>query len=291
MVKGYKIKKTKDIKKEYNAEVKSEKKTIYNSDIRNGIIKVLAKYENLRAKQIYRILNTDVSYQAIFKMIKSMVTEKILDEDKLSYKLNTHYIDETIRFVDELKLNTKEKYALVCKKVRDKKETVTLKFHKQIELLNYVFGFLDYCATVQPQDYCMLHVANLYGIFSFPQQTCQNLSNITKNSKLYIVVKQDTKWNEAISNLWRRMGINIRTGVNFGGKDCAIYKTVVLKVSCDESHISELSEVARHVQQLSNVNIMEMIYNLYEKNIEFTLEISNDPKFASQMKDKILSEF
>jgi hypothetical protein len=263
----------------------------YNSDVRNGVIKVLAKYENLRAKQIYKLLNTNVSYQAAFKMIKSMVNENVLEADKLSYKLNSHFINDTLHFVEELKLNEKEKYASVCKKVKDKHETVTLKFNKQIELLNYIFGFLDYCSTIQPNDYCFLHVANLYGIFSFPHDTYQHLSNVTRNTKFYIVVKQDTKWNEAITDLWKKLGINIRTGLNFGGKDCAVYKTVVLKVSCDESKISEIAENARQVQQLSNVNIMEMIYNMYEKDIEFTLEISNDPKFAGQIKERILSEF
>jgi len=296
-------KKTEESAKEQNKEPKKDDKISftpkvnpkssqkYHSDIRDNIIKVLAKYNNLRAKQIYRLLNTKVSYQAVFKMIKTMIDEKIIDQENLSYKLNSGYINEMLKFVDELKFQDNNKYSQICDKLKDSHEIISLKFKKQIDLITFIFGFLDYCSTVYPGDYCLLHVSNLFGLFSLLPKSYESIKNISKNSKFFIVVKQDTKWNEAIVSLWRKLGINIKTGVNFGGKDCAVYRGVVLKIFIDDSKISELSELAKEVQRLSNVNVTEMIYNLYEKEIDFTLEISMDVKFSSSLKDRLLNWF
>lgn len=264
---------------------------IYNSQIRNKIIKTLAKYKTLRAKEIYRILRLKVSYQAVFKMIKSMVDENILEQKKLEYSLNEKFIEETIEFVEELKLDEKEKYGSVCEKVKDKKETVTLKFHKQIELIKYIFGFLDYCSTIEPNDYCLFHISSLYGIFSLPKEIAKNIEHLSKNTKVYMIARQDTKWNEVVCDFFQKLGIHIKTGVNFGGKDTIIYKNVVLRIVCNEKDSEELFDMARRIYQESNINVTDFLYNLYDKEIEFTLEIFCDPKFASQMKDRFLDEF
>ncbi|MFA6088230.1 MAG: hypothetical protein WC755_00070 [Candidatus Woesearchaeota archaeon] len=263
----------------------------YQSEVRTRIIRLLAKHDNLKAKQMYRMLNLPVTYQAVFKMIKTMVDEKTLDQNKLSYSLNDDFVKDTVSFVEELKVNEKEKYSSVLSKVSDGKEKVVLNFKRQIDLLEFLLGFVEYQTSAAPNDYCLFHVNCLFGIFSFSPKLTEKLQNILSKSRVYIIVKQDTRWNDAIIQLWKRLTVNIKSGVNFGGKDVLVYKNIVCKVIYDETNAQELCEVARKVQQLSNINIMEMIYNLYENNINISLEISSDPKFASTLKDRFMGEF
>ena len=57
------------------------------------------------------------------------------------------------------------------------------------------------------------------------------------------------------------------------------------------SNIEDMTQISKEVQNNYDLNLNEIIYNLFEKDLTITVEISKDSKFSSQMKDKLLREF
>ena len=262
----------------------------YNSELRNRIIRLLAKYDSLRAKQIYALLDMSITYQAVFKMIKTMTLERMIVQEGFMYRLDPSFITEMISFVDELRLNEKDQYSSVIDAV-ERGETVSLDFTKQVDLLSYILGLVDALSKRYPKEACFVHTAHLFGLFALPAKVYDVLKSWVGRMPVYIVVKQKTHWNDAISLLWQRLSVQIKTGINFGGKDTFVYKHFVMRITYDNAQIEEVLDVAKRVQQMSNVNVSEMLYYLYEKQLSLQLEIVKDAKGAQQLREKMLKEF
>lgn len=262
----------------------------YMSNIRNKIIHLLAKHDHLRAKKIYHLLGLDVSYQAVFKMIKQMVTEEILDKNGLDYFLNPNYINEMIQFVDELNLNEKDQYFSIYNKVMEG-EVVEEIFQKRVDMFEFISSFLNYMSVKKPHKYTLIHANNIFCLLNSTQKTHDNVKSLVDNSNVYVVIKQNSEWADAVSKIWKRLRLNIKTGINFGGKDTYVYDNIVMRVVTEGDGVDELKELARNTQKMSGLNVTELLYNVFEKNVRIKLEIAKDTRAANQLREKMLHEF
>ncbi len=243
------------------------------------IVSILSEEWPLTAKEIYSRIGKQgsITYQAVFKEVKHLLEEGILEEKEKKYSISKNWVDSEFTQISNLRMALKG---------IDLPAT-TLHFNSLFEVDKFLFGAAESISDPgQKKDLFMFWHHFWIPLFLSRKEYSSAKETILK-FKSHPVTPANTPLDRWCAEFWTKHGSNIHTfvkGNNFC--DVAVVDDIVLSVYYPESIRKELDDFFNSVESISDMKYGKLI-KIFEKKVDIPVTVIIDQKIADILKAKI----
>jgi hypothetical protein len=262
------------------------------------VIKILTEEYPLSAKSIYTRVTKKhlkpITYQAVFKTIKKMEDEGILEKDK-GYSLNIDWVLRSKEFFSQIEKHYKSK---------DTPEIPYSEAHLH-EYSKYSFGTSPELAHFLVRYY--LRFPNpknkpnvfrwyfVYPLIGLPNEIVQDIKRLARTYQYYIVSNSNTLYDKIIAKTFSLFAknVHIKTGVECSGEgDFMIVGDYVLRVYFSpqfKEGMREFKSKSKTAQTFSLNKLFDLMHKKHET--PHRVIIDKNPSIAEQIRKDTLKIF
>ena len=267
---------------------------------RDYIISVLGSEWPLTARKIYYILKKkyghSVSYQAVYKVVKDLVSKKILFRNKNGYQINLDWIKRIHDFTEMVRSNyyTKQKLSLL-KGVKDAKlegNFNVLIFDTLFDAEFYLYYFEKNYIKEKNGVICAHYVHDWRPLF-YLRAEYKRMKKILKNKqKFYILCRGNGFLDNLFANYYRRFGAKVKTGVSCADLcELMAFDDFTVQVYIPYPIQKKLNDIFEKTKDIKKLNLKSMINDVLDKKTEIQVVINKDKKIARQIKQQTVLQF
>jgi len=256
------------------------------SGVKEIIIEVLSEDHPATAKKLYNIVKKgyrkQVSYQAVHKALNELLKENSIVKQKKKYSLNRDYIRNLSYFVKKLEMNYENTLKL------PENDFSIKKLNSQYEMALFLLGIMktarkdDIITIVWPVVWPGFKTPEIYGA----------LKEIGKKTETYCVCSSDGFLDRYFAKYWRRLGMNLRLGVNIETifEVFAIKDMVILVYQPSDVRVRK----HRYTSFMKSVTELEMdriFLKVIKEKTEIYAFVIRNPMFAERIRQEIVNYF
>ncbi len=267
--------------------------------VKNLIISILSKEWPLSAKKIYNKIKKEgknVSYQAVFKSLKSLNKQNILSKLDYKYSLNKEWLKDTSNFYEEISnsYHSNEKNMV---------SRALTKNHVVFKFDNY-YKYLSAVAIVGPALAFLTKMdkGRGYGEFSqlpWPFATGEKEERMVKKlfastKNIYIICRNKNKTNELIYKYYKTMNKNIYVKFN---KNCAqdgdiyVVGNYVFKIILEEKFSVSMNKIYGNLSNKKDIDFNSLYTNLFRTKTKIIAIGTRNSEYANTIKERINKSF
>lgn len=261
-------------------------------NVKEAILDLLANEWPLTIKQINRRLGKkyglQVTYQAVYKTIKQLLSQEMLLQKKDAYELSLSWIQKQKRKIEALETNYLTKTGLFSKN----------KTSFQFETLYDFFNFI--VDAIYRRRFAQIRLGTSIALFqhmwwflAFEKENVDKLKAISSRSKTFILCRNDSKVDKWLKSLFLKAGVR-KVRLNSGfvqGPDTLIQGEIIFQVFFSpelKKLIHETYEKTRNINDLIESGFLEKLF--YKKG-KINVLINRDLSLANQLREEALKEF
>jgi len=262
-----------------------------SNSLKNIIISILSETNSLNAKEIHFRAKKEknVSYQAVFKMLKELQEENILTKNESKYAINKKWVSNLKKFVKDFE--EKE-----TKKGFDPNaETQTLELNTLFEFFG---GMLDLMSSDVLYKGCEHRfgggiLRHLWWSLSFDDVGFQKFKHMLGPKDSYIVAIKDTPVDKWLKSYYEKTG---GTGIKIGVKydledDIAIVGDYVIQVFFDKKTKNKLDKLYSEVKDISDAIEKGLLEQVLTEETKIKVVITKNKDLAEIYLRKLVSFF
>src|SRR3989344_5663546 len=187
--------------------------SLSNSPTKEKIIELLSNRWPLTAKKIYRSLlkeyNLSITYQAIHKSLQELIQNSILEKTKEGYQISKEWIKNLGNFshkIEEELENTNEK--------KEIKTMQKLTFENHSKFIKFTIDFMEQIIKKENKLNIIFHYRHVPYPNVLSKEDILKLKPIMPKIKWTILSKNSTPSDLWHAKLWKKLGVQVKTGAN-----------------------------------------------------------------------------
>lgn len=174
------------------------------------IIYCLSNEWPLSAKELHKAIRKKfergITYQAVHKVVKELVNEKVLEKKERGYSLSTVWVDRMGEFLKNVKSSLLESKFDQIETVE--KEADVREFYSIIDLARFLlFDFIQRPNLKKKGFVCWQRMYDLTGL---SKEEIDTLRNSSKENKWVILCKRNNRVATMFSNTYKKMGLSVQ---------------------------------------------------------------------------------
>ena len=255
---------------------------------RDLVLKTLFFEWPLTAKEIYSRVSKnsdkDVSYQAIHKMINSLLDEGILSKQDNKYLVSLDWVRQRKDLLTVLETNLVEGRVVSPLEQKIVFETI----HEVDQFL------VQACGMLKPskEDELGLVWIHFWIPLFFSRDTYVKMKELILSSNFYCLTPNNTKIDKWCSEFWDKLGIKEKSGVK-GVFDVStlVYKDTIIQVFYPAEIRKALDEVYNSTENPNKLDIDNFFETVFEKKTRIPVLITKNKVVAEELMKQIKSFF
>jgi hypothetical protein len=272
---------------------------IKSSNTVENIINLLGTEYPLSSKEIFNYLkkygSSNISYQGVHKHIKQLLDEKILEKDKLKYKLNISWIKKEKDYFKYLENNYSGKKDFYTINLNFKKPLV-LKFTNTRKLILFLVKILNDKKIIGNGPEIIISTSrHLYLPFNLNFNDFNTFKIMVKNSeKAYAISYNYSGLDKWIKTQYIKAGLD---GVKIGIKDSLfdeglfIHGDGIIEIKSSKKTKEVMDKIYNENNNIADLFKEIILKRSIKSELEFSVKIYQNPKIADLLRKQILNYF
>lgn len=265
------------------------------SEIKDLVISILSREDNLSAKQIFQAVKNDhgspATYQGVHKALRTLTDQGILHEDKRKYVLDPKWITDLNAFVNKMEAKRSGRSALEFGEIKNS-SSVTLSFESYLEALYALLDNMDrdYKENDAP-DVTVAHWQHVWPVTCVSKKEFEQLRRMMAVGAHYAVVSHETALDAVLADFWRDLGKKVQLGVNCAsGCDLLVTRDKVVQLFFLPPVRKGIDSVFRQSDsgQIDFAGLYSFVYGL-KGNV--SLIITSNSELADEIREETLKYF
>jgi hypothetical protein len=248
---------------------------------RDLIISALGAEWPMSVRKIHKKvrMHTSVSYHAIYKTVKQLVAEGILQKKDKEYLINKSWIEQMINFFEQL--------ATIYSR-KSSNEPNILFFNTVAEADNYLMSL-----PPENDQKKIVQCRHLWWALFRPETAyARNQKDKIYRNETYVICNGNTVVDKWCARFEENIGKHIKLGVEcVKNCDVFVYGSTVLEVYYPERLLKIIDCAYERVRRIEELNLKNLIKNFYKKSDEIIIVANRNEKVAERIKRETLSHF
>jgi hypothetical protein len=262
-----------------------------SKSVKELIVAILSTQWPLTIKQIKTYLkqnfNCDVSYQAVYKSILELQSEGILTKKENGWQLSFDWITNTYHFFHKLK-DLYGRNPFLNSFVKENIITITLK--NLLELDKFYFELFDNLIANSKGKIVIFCLRHNWRPILYAQKEFELIKKSTK--QYYFLCGGNTPLDKWCAEFEKKLGTNVKNGVNYSTAcDLYIIDDSIIQIYFPKELLEKIDALFNYSKNIEDVNINDIICNIFEKYHKITIVINRNDELARQMRHQILDFF
>ncbi len=194
---------------------------------KEAIIIILSNEWPLSAKKMYnkvRKMGLSVTYQAVFKTIKQLIDEGMLQKDEKEYKLNVKWLKKIDKESERI-LNQYEKMNVPTPKKALDEASSSMEFNNLMSFFDYMTDFFTEMSKFQDERGLVCHFRHMWWAMSMEGEKFERFKNLINSYKIgNLLCRKDTQADRMVFGYYS--SFNSPTRCKFSvdcAKDCDLF--------------------------------------------------------------------
>lgn len=263
------------------------------------IIEVLTEEWPLRPKTIYNRVKSKndkpITYQAVFKTIKSLRTECVLDESEGGYSLGLNWIRRSKDFFDQVeKLYIDSKAGEVPYSKAHLHDRVRYEFNTTLELAIFIVKhFLDF--PNPDRKPITLRWFTSYTMIGQPKSSIEKIRKVANGIDVYAIGKHNTRYDKFAAKAYKVLAkkFHIKIGVDCPDDfDYMIVGDYVGRIFFSPEIKRSINKFRWESRTISSFNLNRLLNIMYQEiKTPNIMIIEKDQEIAKQVREEIMGYF
>lgn len=263
-------------------------------NVKEAVVKILSQEWPLSLKQIHynsaRSFGLTVSYQAVHKAIKELVSEEIVVSTGKKYALNKEWIAK----MEKLSSTLRQAYS--DKQKRDLKDLykemqANLAFETPLELGTFLCNtFLHY---PNPKNDCsIIHAANIYPPIGLSVTDVSSIIRSAMKNNVFCLIRNSTLMDRFLANFYQLVGFKFKFGADCAGScDIFVRSDYVCNIYWPKALMKRWINANKNVKSLKDFNLKTWFDLIYKRYGEIYVNINKNSELASKFRKETLTYF
>ncbi|MBT4870018.1 MAG: hypothetical protein HON47_00390 [Candidatus Diapherotrites archaeon] len=262
-----------------------------SNSLKNIIVSILSEVSSLSAKEIHLRVKKEknVSYQAVFKMLKELLESNILEKQQSKYFISEKWINELKQFVKNFdKKENKKGFDPTA-------QTQTLELNTLFEFFG---GMLDLFSSDILYNGCDHRfggglMRHMWWALSFDDTGLKKFKHMLGPKNSYVVVMKNTPVDRWLEAYYQKAGATgIKLGTNYTlEEDIAIVGDYVIQVFFEEKTKKKLDKLYSEVKDITDAIQKGILEQILAEPTKVKVVITKNKDLADIYLKKLLSFF
>jgi len=248
------------------------------------VFRVLFEEWPLSAKEIYskveKLSSKEISYQAVHKLLLSLVDEKVVVKVDGKYLLNQGWVERNLLALSKLLENLKagsKVFGFEQKFIFDTVYDVD-KF------------LIKFCSDthLQKEDEVILVWEHFWIPLFFSKEIYREMKKVILGSNFYCVTSNNSPVDKWCADFWKNAGVKERVNVKINlGNSLAIFKDIIIQIFYPYEIRKALDEVYESTNNPSKLDIDNLFESIFEKKTRIPVLISKNQIVADELRKQV----
>ena len=258
------------------------------SGSKDHILSVLTQEWPLSAKEIslrvQKESSKEVSYQAVHKLLNSLLDDKILIKQDNKYLINNSWVLSQDELLQKLSKNLSRGDVL-------SPLNQELVFNSIYECDTFLANLKSILSPGKDDELALIWYHFWIPLF-FSKNTYKTMKEILTGSKFYAITPNDSPIDKWCADFWGKLGINKKVGVkDVPNISMLIFSDLILQVFYPVEIKKALDEVYNSTDDPSKLDIDNFFTTVFEKKTRIPVLISKNKEVADELMKQIKSYF
>ncbi len=266
---------------------------------RDYLVTILGDEWPLSIKRLHNIMRKrysyNVSYQAVFKTVKEMVSQKILKETKEGYSINMEWIKDIHDLTERIRSNYSTTQRMTAVKgvidTKVKDDLMVLTFETLFDVEKYLYYLeKNFLFKFKGQTICRAyHHDWKFWFYTRAEHNRMKLLSTTK-SELLCLCEGSTVLDRKAAEFYNKYDkVKVITGVPLaGGIHTEVFGPYHIQIILQPELLAALEKLFRMTKSVKNLDYPKFIETL-EKKSEIRVIITENRAVADEIKKKMLT--
>lgn len=271
--------------------------------VKDMVISILGREWPLNINKLHSSIkkdfSKDVTYQAVYKSVRSLHDEKILEKKDRDYKLSCGWIDDTKRYLEYLwKLQSGDKGFIedAMSGLIPDKEIEIREFKHIKQLYNFIRKFEkeNVLKDKDIKDHTFYVIADhCYNQLFMPSVEFHYVKKLKKKGvDVKILCNGNTKLDISSKKFFEKSGAEMKVGVNCcNSRYINLYHNIMIEIFFSRKFNEILEEVYRSSESIHDVDIAEILNMVYEDDSKVKAVITRDKRIINSIKNNIIKPY
>lgn len=264
--------------------------------VKDRVIATLASKYPLTIKalknQIRRQYNTNISYHAIYKVLRDLSRKNIIRKVNKTFMLNIEWIKKINQFSEQLLENysKSKKYSInILRQLKKDGDVLTLDFNSLMELDEFFIKVMEhYSAFLSDNERIIMHYRHNW----YPLLYSKKEHEMGVNSnKFYCLCGSNTYLDKWCCDFENKIGLHIKYKKDIAQNwDLHLYKDLIIQFHIDPTIMAALDKFFEISKSIKDICLRKLI-DILNKKGRINVIITKNRHVAEQIREATLKNF
>lgn len=269
------------------------------ASVKDYVISILSSDWPLSAKKLHagikKRFGRNVTYQAVYKAVKELVDDSVLEQKKEGYEIAEEWVKRLHDFTEIVSSNyfTKQKTTAIegLKEARKEGEINVLTFETYFDTEKYLYYLQKHSIfTSKNKVICMHHTHEWAPLFYLRAEYNKAVAAKKQGIKIYRLCSGNTDADRWAASFYRKMGYNAKTGVSCADVcELLVVGNTVIQIYLPAELRKKLGLLLG--KRMEDIDIGKLASEVFEKKTAIEVVISSNEKIAGQIIESTLRHF
>lgn len=265
------------------------------SELKELIIAQLSENEDLTAKAIFlgvrKEQGSEVTYQAVHKMLQTLKAQNVLDIRDKRYRLNSSWLSNLGSFVSKVEARRSGKSALDFGEIKNA-SSLTLPFDSYLDALYALLDNMDRdIAENKTPDVTVAHWRHSWPVTCVSPKQFEQLRRMMSFGEHYALVNDNTALDLLLADFWKDLGKKMRLGVPCATHcDLLVTRDKVVQIFLSPPVRVGLEQVFKQSNE-GKIDLAKFYSLVYSLKGSVSLIITRNGVLADQIRSETLQYF
>lgn len=275
---------------------------IKKGNVKDLIVLLLSQEWPLTTKKIYLQLQKryakTCTYQAVFKALKELEENGVVERKEEGYMLNTKWLKEIQQFTKtiETRYFTKDRHNLMAgiKESKQEGNISILTFETIFDVEKYLYYLQkEYLQRSEKiKLICYHHKHEWRPIYYMRAEYNWVKKMQASKHKYYILCSGNTIVDKFCEKFYKSIGANIKLNVNCASTcELMIVDDLVIEIYLSSGLTKEMDKEFEKIKEIGQLKGAQLAMNIFEKKEDIQVVIRRDKSIAKQIQDYTTSFF
>lgn len=252
------------------------------SPTKSNIIEILSKKWPLGAKKIYGELTRNyhllITYQAVHKALKELTENKTLEKKREGYLINREWVTKLGDFSEKLTAELED-----FEQKREVKMIQKIKFNNHREFIKFHREFMEEIVKKEKKLKMVFYYRHVPSPNVMSNEELERMRKIMPKISWTILSKKDTAVGRWLAKQWKRMGVEVKLGVDISADRMMILNDYIMNVYTSKEAIKlwDKNYSVKNVKDFDTTIVTKAILNPDYKTI---MTILKDKEISSLLR-------
>ncbi|MBS3134295.1 hypothetical protein J4214_03620 [Candidatus Woesearchaeota archaeon] len=262
--------------------------------VKDYIIKILGEDWPLTPKKMYFIAKKkygiSCTYQAVFKGVNELLKEEVVTKSKEGYSINLEWIKRLQSYTDTIETNYYAKERVMSlegiQEVKDDKDIRLLVFNNYFDVEKYLYYFIKHIIFQSNKRLTQYrYVSHEWRPFFYLRTEYLYIERLKEKKHRLVVMSEGNSYlDRYFLNIYNKLNVKVKFSKhNPSLIESYLVDDYFIQVHLPEEIMNRMDVLYKKTKKISEVNIQEVINEIFSKKMKIKMVINHDTMLAKKM--------